>query len=40
MEKGKHGEAFILGVAIFLGLVVLGYFVSNMAVSLLKNSGI
>jgi hypothetical protein len=37
MEKGKHGEAFILGVAIFLGLVVLGYFVSNMAVSLKRS---
>jgi hypothetical protein len=37
MEKGKHGEAFILGAAIFLGLVVLGYFVSNMAVSLKRS---
>jgi hypothetical protein len=37
MEKGKHGEAFILGVAIFLGLVALGYFVSNMAVSLKRS---
>jgi hypothetical protein len=37
MEKGKHGEAFILGIAIFLGLVVLGYFVSNMAVSLKRS---
>ena len=34
MNKGKHGEAFILGVAIFLGLAVLGYFVSNSAISL------
>ena len=26
MEKSKHGEAFILGAAIILGLAVLGYF--------------
>ena len=37
MEKNKHGEAFILGVAIFLGLTVLGYFVSNIAVSLKRS---
>ena len=37
MEKGKHGEAFILGIAIILGLAVLGYFVSNMAVSLKRS---
>jgi hypothetical protein len=34
MDKSKHGEAFILGAAIFLGLAVLGYFVSNIAISL------
>ena len=37
MEKSKHGEAFRLGAAIILGLAVLGYFVSNMAVSLKRS---
>ena len=37
MEKSKHAEAFILGAAILLGLAVLGYFVSNIAVSLKRS---
>lgn len=34
MEKGRCSEAFILGIAMFLGLCVLGYFASNISVSL------
>lgn len=37
MDKSRHREAFILGFAIFLGLVVLGYFVSNIAISLKRS---
>lgn len=37
MDKSRHGEAFIIGIALFLGLVVLGYFVSNSAISLKRS---